>query len=103
MPREPLSNLNAIQPMVHKISCPQAFWMAIFQNIRCRSSSPDSSQKLDSITNTRRTTTSNLNGIQPTVHNISRPPDFWVFVMDFSQKLIRSSEIAREPPHQIGM
>ena len=64
------------------------------------------------IQNNQRATTSNLNVIQPTVHMISRPQAFWadtfskcppsaiLFLMNSSQKLIRSSEIPREPPIQ---
>ena len=29
-----LSNMTAIQPMVHPLLCPQAFWVAIFENDR---------------------------------------------------------------------
>ena len=63
----------------------------------------------------QRTTTSNLNVIEQTVHKISRPQAFWetiiftkcplsviLFLMDSSQKLIRS-DIPREPQHQIWM
>ena len=61
------------------------------------------------------TGTSNLNAIQPTVHKMWRPQAFWVaifskcsssailFLMNSSQKLIRSSEIPREPLYKILM
>ena len=67
------------------------------------------------IRNTQRTTTSNLNAIQPTFHKISRPQAFWAAIFSkyplsaillliiFFQKLIRSSEITSEPQHQIWM
>ena len=109
--RTTTSNLNAIQPTFHKISRPQAFRAAIFFKIFSVSHlalnifSPKVNQI---IRNTQRTTTSNL--IQTTVHMISRPQAFWadifskcppsviLFLMNSSQKLIRSSEIPREPP-----
>ena len=66
------------------------------------------------IRSTQKTTTSNLTAIQPTVHKISRPQAFWpffsknplsaiLFLIFFSQKLIRSSELPKEPQHQIWM
>ena len=62
------------------------------------------------IWNNQRTTTLNLNAIQPTVHMIMRPQAFWVdifskcppsailFLLNSSQKVIRLSEIPREQP-----
>ena len=56
---------------------------------------------------TQRTPTSNLNAIQPTVQMVSLfgpiffskcPPSAILFLMNYSQKFIRSSEIPREPP-----
>ena len=106
------SNLNAIQPTFHKISRPQAFLCGHFFKISSVSHLafniffPKVNQI---IRNNQRTTTSNLNVIQPTVHKISRPQAFWedifskcppsgiLFLMNSSQKLIRSSEIPREP------
>ena len=98
------SNLNAIQPTVHKLSCPQIFSVShLVFNIFF--------PKVNRIIrNTQRTTTSNLNVILPTVHMISRPQAFWadifskyplsaiLFLINSFQKLIRSSEIPREPP-----
>ena len=67
------------------------------------------------IRNTWRTTIPNLNAIQATVHKLSCPQAFYaaiflkmaaaaiLFLMDSSQKIIRSSEIPREQPYQIWM
>ena len=88
------------------------FGRPFFQNILCQPSCfkyffP---KVIQIIRNNQQTTTSNLNAIQPTVHMISRPQAFWadifskcpptaiLFLMNSSQKLIRSSEIPREPP-----
>ena len=74
------SNLNAIQPTFHKIPRPQAFLGGHFFKISSVSHLffnnffPKVNQI---IRNNQRTTTSNLNAIQPTVHMISRPQDFW--------------------------
>ena len=84
------SNLNGIQPMIHKISRPQAFRLAIFFKM-----SSVSHLVLDDffpkvyqiIRNSQRTTTSNLNAIQPMVH---RAPIFkQLFLMNSYQKVIR--------------
>ena len=102
------SNQRFIRYRAHKF-----FWAAIFSKY------PLSaillliffSQKVNQIIrNNQRITTSNLNPIQTTVYMISRPQAFWadifskcplsaiLFLMNYSQKLIRSSEIPREPP-----
>ena len=73
-------NLNAIQPTFHKISRPQAFWAAFFFKISSISHLAFNNffPKINQIIrNNQRTTTSNLNVIQPTVHMISRPQAFW--------------------------
>ena len=110
--RTTTSNLNVIQPAFHKISRPHAFWAAIFSkypvsHLAFNNFFPKVNQI---IRNNQQTTTSNLNAIQPTVHMISRPQALWadifskctpstiLFLMNSSQKLIRSSEITREPP-----
>ena len=66
------------------------------------------------ITNALRTTTSNLNAIQPTVitylaHTLfggyffsKCPPSAIVFLENYAQKLIRSSEIPKEPRHNLN-
>ena len=62
------SNLNAIQPIFHKISRPQVFGLPFFQNVL-----DDFFPKVyQIIRNTQQTRKSNLNAIQPTVHKISR-------------------------------
>ena len=113
IPREPPRHLNAIQPTFHKISHPQAFRAAIFFEISSVSHLAFDifSPKVNQINrNNQRTTTSNLNAIQTTVHMISRPqafradifskcpPSVILFFINSSQKLIRSPEIPREPP-----
>ena len=78
--RATTSNLNEIQPTIHKLSRSQALWAAI--------SSSDSHlvfheffPKVNQIIrNTQRTTTSNWNVIQPTGHEISRPQAFWAAI-----------------------
>ena len=64
IPSEPQHQLcdPVIQPTVHKISRPQAFWAAIF--FKC-------------------------------------PPSAILFLMNSFQKLMRSSEIPREPAYKI--
>ena len=100
--RTTTSNLNAIQPTFQRISRPQAFWAAIFSKYPLWAILLllFFSEKVNQIIrNNQRTTTSNLNAIQPTFHMISRPQAFWadifskcppsaiLFLMNSSQKL----------------
>ena len=113
--RNATSNLNMIQPTAFEISHPQNFREVIFLNVIAAicllmHSSPKFNQI---IRYNQRTTTSNLNVSKPTVQKISHPQFFWatifsrcppsaiLFSMHSTQKLMRSSEIPREPPHQI--
>ena len=116
--RATTSNLNAIQTMVHKISHPQAFRVAIF----CKMSSvsylnfhelfPKVNQNIRKAWKPLHKfwMWSNQQFIRYRAHKLFRwlffsklPPLAISFLMDSSQKLIRPSEIPREPPHQIWM
>ena len=61
-------NLNAIQSTIYKTSCPQIFWVAIFPKMSTVGHLVFNgffAKANQSITNGQRTTTANLNAIQP--------------------------------------